>query len=61
MLVAQEIILGNRNDENTVFRWKTIHVNLPGRVNYDPSSSWFTKVQTEGALAVDVLVYVDDI
>jgi hypothetical protein len=35
ILVAKEVILGNRTDSGNVFRWDDVRMNLPGAANYD--------------------------
>lgn len=60
MTWAKEIILGDRLDQENVFRWDRVVFNLPGMVDYDPSKSWACKVRKDGTLACDVFIYVDD-
>jgi hypothetical protein len=36
ILVAKEVIKGDRKDPNNAFRWEEVHLNLPGSKNYDP-------------------------
>jgi hypothetical protein len=40
MLMAEEMILGDRHSPENVFRWKSVRLNLPGDNLYDPSKSW---------------------
>jgi hypothetical protein len=62
MLIAQEVILGDRlNEEGNVFSWDKMMLNLPGQVDYNPSRSWVTKVHKDGSVAADMFVYVDDV
>jgi hypothetical protein len=61
MLWAQEIILGNKDDPDNVFRWSTVILNLPGSENYDPTLPWVCKLRMDGILAADVHCYVDDV
>jgi hypothetical protein len=55
-----EVLFGDRLDENNVFRWKNLVLNLPGDPKYDPSKSWVRKERADGSLASECLVYVDD-
>jgi hypothetical protein len=61
MLMAEEMILGDRHSPENVFRWESVRLNLPGDNLYDPSKSWVCKVRAEGMVAADVFIYVDDI
>jgi hypothetical protein len=60
VLWAEELIMGDRLDENNVFRWNQLHLNLPGSADYDPSKSWVRKLRSDGVLAADLQIYVDD-
>ncbi|KAL7568332.1 hypothetical protein ACA910_018465 [Epithemia clementina (nom. ined.)] len=57
----KRLALGNRFMETNVFRWKTVHLNLPGDRGYVPSEPWVSKRRADGTLAADVHVYVDDL
>jgi hypothetical protein len=61
MLIAQEFILGNPADENNIFHWDRVRLNLPGDVDYDPCKSWFSKIRKDGRVAADIFIYVDDV
>lgn len=61
MMIAREVILGNRLSESNVFRWDRVRLNLPGSPTYVPSKAWFTKIRKDGKVAADVFIYVDDI
>ena len=60
VLVAREVALGDRLDENNAFRWKLVKLNLPGSREYDPSIPWVAKFRSDGTLAADLFMYVDD-
>ena len=61
MLVAKEVIKGDRLDPNNAFRWDKVRLNLPGSRNYDPSISWVSKIRVEdNTVAADIFIYVDD-
>ena len=62
MMMAKEIILGDRNDQKgNVFHWDRVRLNLPGSESYHPAHAWVTKVRVTGEVAADVFIYVDDI
>ena len=61
MLIAQEVILGDQEDEENVFHWKELRMNLPGMNNYEPSKAWVCKIRRDGTVAADLFIYVDDI
>jgi hypothetical protein len=45
MLVAKELIKGDRKDPNNAFRWDVVRLNLPGSKNYGTSISWLSKIR----------------
>ena len=61
MMIAKEVILGDRLDQRNIFRWQEVMVNLPGALGYDPGKSWIRKVRDTGVTAADLFIYVDDI
>jgi hypothetical protein len=62
ILVAKEVILGDRKDSGNVFRWDDVRMNLPGAPDYDPSLPWVSKIRIEdGKIAADLFIYVDDV
>jgi hypothetical protein len=61
ILIAEEVLLGNPLDEQNIFRWARVRFNLPGSQSYDPSKSWVCKVRSDGQVAANVFIYVDDI
>jgi hypothetical protein len=61
MLVAKEIIGGNRHEASNAFRWDRVRMNLPGSKKYDPSLPWVSKIRvSNGKMAADLFIYVDD-
>jgi len=61
VLVAEEMILGDREDPQNIFRWDHLVLNLPGSKRYDPGKAWVYKVRAnDGAVAADLVTYVDD-
>ena len=64
MMVAEEVILGDRHDPDNVFRWDKVRLNLPGQKDYDPSLPWVSKVRREEdgtwVIAADCKTFVDD-
>jgi hypothetical protein len=57
---AHEWIKGRRDDEDNVFRWTRVSLNLPGQADYNPSKIWVRKERADGTLASDLVCYVDD-
>lgn len=61
VLVAKDVILGDRFDKRNAFRWDQVRMNLPGAKDYDPSLPWVSKIRLEdGEIACDLFIYVDD-
>jgi hypothetical protein len=61
MLVAKEVIKGDRLDPNNAFRWDKVRLNLPGSRDYDPSISWVSKIRVvDNTVAADIFIYVND-
>jgi hypothetical protein len=67
-LVAKEVCRGNRHEEGTgsdgkelnPFQWACIKLNLPDNREYDPYTSWMTKMQADSSVACNVFLFVDD-
>lgn len=59
-LISEEIIRGDRYDQDNAFQWDHVRLNLPGTKHYNPSEGWVTKRQADGTLASDVVAFVDD-
>ena len=67
-LVAEEVCeedqyeegIGSDGKELNPFQWNHIRLNLPGTKEYDPSTSWMTKVQADGRVACNVFSFVDN-
>jgi hypothetical protein len=57
---AKELIMGDPNDEQNVYQWKEVRLDLPGSPDYDPSLAWVAKVREEGRVAADLFIYMDD-
>jgi hypothetical protein len=55
-----EFVIGDRHDDNNIFRWERVILNLPGQKNYDPTRPWVYKIRKDGTLSADLLSYVDD-
>jgi hypothetical protein len=61
MLVAEEVILGDRMDSQNSFRFDEVVVNLPGMPSYQPGLPWVSKLRwSDQQIACDLFVYVDD-
>ena len=57
----KQVMLGNPHDQENVFRWEKVHLNLPGSIEYQPGTPWISKVRKDGVLAADAHDYVDDL
>jgi hypothetical protein len=57
---AHKWIKGRMDDEDNVFRWTRVSLNLPGQVDYNPSKIWVREERTDGTLASDLVCYVDN-
>eukprot|EP00978_Attheya_sp_CCMP212_P008743 scaffold20529_cov53-Attheya_sp.AAC.4 len=57
---AKRYMLGNPEDDDNVFNWDDVIVNLPGNGKYDPSMPLIYKVRKDGTIAADIVCYVDD-
>ena len=51
---------GERKYPLNPFQWSQVQLNLPGDESYTPKLSWVTKVRSDGHLASEVFIYVDD-
>ena len=61
VLFAEELIRGDHLNENNVFRWDTVRLNLPGSPTYMPHLTWVSKIRAhDGKVACDYLTFVDD-
>jgi len=65
LLLGLEWILGDTEDQNNVFHWERVRLNLPGSPSYDPRLPWVSKVRTDmerkDSLAALLVSYVDDL
>jgi hypothetical protein len=60
VLVAKVMAYGNREEPNNPFQWQKIVLNLPGSEQYDARLPWVMKVRSDGKLACEIYIYVDD-
>lgn len=60
LLIAIEIIRGDRRDPKNPFHWESILFNLPGDPGYDPSKPRMSRMRADSLLASLILCYVDD-
>ena len=60
MMRSVEIAKGEPDDETSPFCFSRVVLNLPGLPDYDPGMPRVYKVRKDGALACDVVVFVDD-
>ena len=59
-LVARRIIMGNRKTESNPFHWDHIVQNLPFSKNYKSLLPKIKKVQCDGLLGSNIVIYVDN-
>jgi hypothetical protein len=59
LLIALEMVAGDRRSAINPFRWDRIHLNLPGAEHYDPSRPKISRLVAD-QLAAMILTYVDD-
>ena len=59
-LVTEEVIRGDRKDDNNAFQWDHVRLNLPGSESYRPDTAWISKRRKDGSLASDFVCFVDD-
>ncbi|KAL7568993.1 hypothetical protein ACA910_021284 [Epithemia clementina (nom. ined.)] len=57
----KRIMFGDRHDQNNIFHWDCIHLNLLGSQGYHPGVPWISKQRTNGQIAADAQDYVDDL
>jgi hypothetical protein len=61
MAWLDETVFGDHLDQDNMFRWDVVELNLPGMPSYSPSKSWVYKKRSSGGIiAADVLTYIDD-
>ena len=54
------IAYGEIKDALNPFQWSHAKLNLPGDESYTPKLPWVMKVKSDGHLASDLFIYVDD-
>ena len=61
LLINEKFIAyGDRNYLLKPFQWSHANLNLPGDKSYTPKLPWVMKVRSDGHLASEVFIYVDD-
>jgi hypothetical protein len=56
-----ETVFGEHLDQDNVFRWDVVELNLPGMSQYSPVKPWvYKKRSSDGRIAADVLTYIND-
>jgi hypothetical protein len=56
-----ETVFGEDLDQDNVFRWDVVELNLPGMPQYSPAKPWvYKKRSRDKSIAEDVLTYIDD-
>jgi hypothetical protein len=61
LTVADEIIQGDRYDEENIFQWVKVRLNLPGNLDYNPNLPWVSKEREDGKIAADLFTFVGDL
>ncbi len=56
-----ELAKGDRHDSKNPWQWETVHLNLPGDINYDQSMPRVMLLRQDEELATQEANYVDDI
>ena len=57
---GKQLAYGNHTDSSNPYHWEKIELNLPGDCGYDATKPWVSKRHSNGRLACDCSVYVDD-
>jgi hypothetical protein len=61
MAWLDETIFGEHLDQNNVFRWDVVELNLPGMPRYSLAKPWvYKKRSSDGRIAAGVLTYIND-
>lgn len=59
--MAEEIVWGDPSDVNYILHWKTVLLNLPGSLTYQPGKPWVLKIRSSHEkMACDFITYIDD-
>jgi hypothetical protein len=61
VLWLKEEAQGDSADQDNVFRWDRVDLNLPGDPAYSPVRPWVSKRRRDGTLAADSVSFVDNI
>ena len=61
MAFAREVTQGNKDDAGNTFWWSRVRLDLPEDERCDPTVPWVSKVRSNGTLAADLFVFVDDL
>ena len=57
---ANELDMGNIQDNKNTFKWKRVVNNLPGTSMYDCCRTWVYKERSDGSIEADLFVYVEN-
>jgi hypothetical protein len=60
IIIAKELVLGDRKQEDNPFRWNAVVLNLPATRTYQPAMPWVYKARNDGLIVGDCFLYVDD-
>jgi hypothetical protein len=62
MMVAEELIKGERSYKANPFHWDSVRMNLPGPNMYNPSLPLVSKVRVgDNNIVCDLVIFVDDL
>jgi hypothetical protein len=61
LLIALEVIRGNRLNPLNPFHWHNIVLNLPGSPHYNPSKPRLLRLRQDGRISSSLSCYVDDL
>ena len=60
LIYVKVISYVERKDALNTFQWSHAKLNLPGDESCTPKLPWVTKVRSDGHLASELFIYVDD-
>jgi hypothetical protein len=60
LLRAKQMVLEDHKDKGNPYHWEWVQQNLPGDVDYDLTLPWIAKICSNGKVAANVHIYVDD-
>jgi hypothetical protein len=62
MAWLDDTVFGDHMDQDNVFPWDVVELNITCMPSYSPSKPWVYKKRSSGGIiAADVLTYIDDV